>query len=745
MHEAGDDAWWGRPDTDTVDAVWRLVEPNLPSELRHLASDFTARQVLTVALARCLEVGEEPPVARREKKRATFSQNHLFDAIAPRWSRTFKKVAEVGNPGCVPTPNIVNFGHGDALEVRRQLLAVGVRLKDTWDIIAGTWSKSDRSKTPGTNPFFYLTRPNAKLGYRVNLRDTEACAELRRLLPPAGDRPGQLLLDSDPWPPRREYYKVCAERPFDVVERNEEVTTVLETLERSRLRFDAEQFIADYDRWERIVDRVKAWKGRVPYKRRAPFKRRVKIGRQLQSDLDAYREIRGRVEGLPLSREGLPESVLIKSRFFRDQEGRFHADNFWPSRSSGQRIRSWVRQGYGRIPWAWVSTRHIWFADRRGEQLAGYDVSSSQTQILAVVLGLTDLEKMLKRPGFKIYRYLAEEAISWRLPLNLPSPPNPAKLMAVMKDLWVRVLYGGHLREIVRDHFDVLVPGTFPKKFTKRYNAAIETAEGDLRAFLESILWYGKPGEGKLSDFLRASEEVARVAMARDPYAGVSFIDPLAETVVRWNPPRRNRWRLNCSGFQVALKLPGGWTGKKGTPKRRFIDAIPHAVTGDYPVNLRKLKQAVAPGVIHLLDAFFNALVVRRLEHAGAADILALHDCWMTAIDRPVSYPREFEAIIAVAGREWLLGLGPVYDALDGYLEGTEYGPWVRGLREGWERRCRVERWPVFRVEPTIGVVPTRPWMTPEQLDKFEALWKRAGWLEPYVSRVKGGPGPLDG
>jgi len=141
---------------------------------------------------------------------------------------------------------------------------------------------------------------------------------------------------------------------------------------------------------------------------------------------------------------------------------------------------------------------------------------------------LTDLEKMLKRPGFKIYRYLAEEAISWRLPLNLPSPPNPAKLMAVMKDLWVRVLYGGHLREIVRDHFDVLVPGTFPKKFTKRYNAAIETAEGDLRAFLESILWYGKPGEGKLSDFLRASEEVARVAMARDrmPASASSTLSP---------------------------------------------------------------------------------------------------------------------------------------------------------------------------------------------------------------------------
>jgi len=60
MHAAGDDAWWGRPDTDTVKAVWRLVAPTLPAPLQALAPNFTARQVLTVALARCIQVGEEP-------------------------------------------------------------------------------------------------------------------------------------------------------------------------------------------------------------------------------------------------------------------------------------------------------------------------------------------------------------------------------------------------------------------------------------------------------------------------------------------------------------------------------------------------------------------------------------------------------------------------------------------------------------------------------------------------------------
>jgi hypothetical protein len=149
---------------------------------------------------------------------------------APKWSRTFKTIAEVGHPGLVPIPNVVHQRRASAEEARRQLLAVGVRLIDIWKIIAGDWSKSDRSKRPGRTPLFYLTRQNAKLGYRVRLRDTEALAEFRRLLPTTPES-ARLLLATDPWPPRVDRYQICAERPYNGVEEDE---TVLQVLGRVR-------------------------------------------------------------------------------------------------------------------------------------------------------------------------------------------------------------------------------------------------------------------------------------------------------------------------------------------------------------------------------------------------------------------------------------------------------------------------------------------------------------------------------
>lgn len=167
---------------------------------------------------------------------------------------------------------------------------------------------------------------------------------------------------------------------------------------------------------------------------------------------------------------------------------------------------------------------------------------------------------------------------------------------------------------------------------------------------------------------------------------------------------------MNCQGFQVALKLPGGWSGKRGTPKRRFIDAVPHPETGDYPVSSQKLKQAVAPGVVHLVDAMFNALVVLGLERAGIADFVALHDCWTVPVVTEPEYqgipPNQRALLDAVgdAGREWLKRLGPVYVGLVDYLGGTPFEPWVRRLQAGWEQRVREEGWPDFRVELAVGL-----------------------------------------
>jgi hypothetical protein len=708
LHEAGDDAWWGRPDTDTVNAVWALVAPTLPDELQRLAGDFTTKQALTVALIRCVQVGENPgrwKTARQRQKRHTVSRNDLFDALAPKWSRTFKTVAEDGRPGLVPTPWVYAQARGDAETARRQLLAVGIRLADIWRIIAGDWSKSPKAKRPGANPLFFLTRPTAKLGYRVNLRDTDALAKFRRLCPTARGGGKRLLLDADPWPARVDRYRICAERPYDMVEEDAVVLSVLETLERTRLTFNVWAFKADYDSWERLVDRITRWKRRVPYERRAPFARRVRIAQRLQIRLDAHRQVRRQVETLP-------DTVLIKSQFFRDQEGRFHAKHFWPSSVSGGHDFTVFGVRY--------SQRGAWFSDRRGTALVGCDVSSSQTQVLAVLLALEDLEALTREPGFKIKDYLAQEAMA-RLPLRRGA--TPATMRSVMKDAWTRILYGGHAKEIVWDHFDALVPGTFTKARyleavrkakqgnqraaarARSYNAAIRGAERNLEGFLESIPWYGKPGEEKLSDFLRACQQIAVTARGRDTYAGVSFTDPLTGTTIRWNPPRRGRVRLNCQGFQVVMKLPGGWAGKKGTSKRRFIDAVPHHETGDYPASAQKLTQAVAPGIVHFLDAMFNALVVTGLEKLGIADCVAIHDSWLLAADTPQALPGApaLPVALGAASRGWMEKLGVVYVELAAHLRGTGYEPWIARLGAQWAKRVHEKRWPEFRVAPVSG------------------------------------------
>jgi hypothetical protein len=726
LHAAGDDGWWGRPDIQTAEEVWRLVAPTLPEKLQALAPDPTARQVFAVALARCVQIGDEPAGKTKVQraKRRTFSQNHLFDAVAPKWSRTFKAVAETGRPGFVPTPNVYAQTWASAEEARRQLLAVGVRLADIWEIIVKSgWSK----KKTGTNPLFCLTR-TPKLGYRVHLEDSEELAQFRRVMPVSIGQSPRLLLETDPLPSRRDRYQICAEQPFNGVEEDENVIALLETMERTRLRFHARRFIADYSQWDEIVKAVGRWKERVPYDQRGPFARRVRVGRRLQSELAAHRQILVDLHRIARGRmANVPETLLIKTQMFRDQEGRFHARHFWPVQISG-RLTQIRRTNLGL---ARSSYRDRWFSDRDGRRLAGYDIASSQTQILAILLGLDDLELLTRGTTFKMKRFLAERALAEQLPLRITSK-SPAELVPLMKDLWTRVLYGGHLKEIVWDHFDMLVPGRFSRKQylkaarearrhpknrrlakrAKRYNDAIKCAEENLKDFLEGIPWYGKPGERKLSDFFRACELVARSARKRDIYAGVVLTDPFAGTMIQWNPPRRGRRRMNCQGLQVALKLPGGWTGKRGTRGRRFVDAIPHHKTGNYPVSLPKLKQAVAPGVVHLLDALFNALIVRALEQAGVQDAVALHDCWLVPVivaQTLTEIPRHQAVLrdaIRAAGREWTEKLDGVYASLGDYLRGTEFGPWMEELREKCAERVRDGRWPEFRAEPQVGFMP---------------------------------------
>jgi hypothetical protein len=154
------------PSAETTETVWRLIEPRLSARLTKLVPDFTAKQALVVVLDRCVQVGEEPEWKKTHGrwtrgKRRTVTRNHIFEALASKWSPNFRAVCERGRPelGLAPTNHIRNQRLDTAALAWRELLIGGVRIADLWKLVVSSgWSWKEKGK----NPLFYLTRPNPK-------------------------------------------------------------------------------------------------------------------------------------------------------------------------------------------------------------------------------------------------------------------------------------------------------------------------------------------------------------------------------------------------------------------------------------------------------------------------------------------------------------------------------------------------------------------------------------------------------
>jgi hypothetical protein len=131
---------------------------------------------------------------------------------------------------------------------------------------------------------------------------------------------------------------------------------------------------------------------------------------------------------------------------------------------------------------------------------------------------------------------------------------------------------------------------------------------------------------------------------------------------------------------------------------------------GDFPVDLRKLRQMVPPVLTHMLDAYFSSLVVESLAVRSIRSFFAIHDNWMVPAKvrnglRVQDGRDVLRAVLRSCVPEWLGGLGTVYDEMLGYLAGTEFEEDVRTWQARWEARvaeCRETGcWPEFRVKNT--------------------------------------------
>lgn len=430
---------------------------------------------------------------------------------------------------------------------------------------------------------------------------------------------------------------------------------------------------------------------------RQEWKAFLAVGRRAQ-ERDRYRVLAGRLASMESIRDevrarGIADDadVEIKSTFYKHRTRRFQAVNVWPPEASsgqelvvaltpqeGEAVARLARLFYGStrtdVPSRTVVPQRIrWFRAldpmldaphraARGEaglvDLCGLDVSGSQAQILAVVMGLRDLEDQLHHTPFKKLVALSIRALQQRRKIQASREllENDTWLENVAKGAGMPGLYGGRpsniAAELCRD--------------PERYGPGLSTAGVE-------ALFRHDPTLTRLLEFLPICEALGRAAAA-----GVTVEDPLDGVSFTWNPPKRTKITVSSGAFKLYVY----------EPNRGIVDQP-------------KLVRRIAPGLIHMLDALYASIVVVFLNQQGVRDVVAIHDAFLVPHTAWYALMHAIEA----AGREWLPLLRPFYDVFERYLPAsTREGRVVRQWRERWEKRrvdCEAGRdtWPDFRTK----------------------------------------------
>ena len=720
LDKLGSDAKWGRPEEKTAQCVWERLTDQLPCTLTGLLprskskqplppeeydrAILTAKQSLIVALDCAITAGD---------RGAMLTKNLLFDALALRWSRRYRRArrrgARVSYDMRVET----------VLRVERELLVAGLRFDTLWQVVAGPWSQA------GINPLFSVRRARDRKGTPLGWRATvnadslaleafEGAVEEDRQYRRRPSKRRLLLAEDQSSSRRPERGKVCEERPYNVVNLGERSRAMLTLLEGTRILFDLETFRNDYETLRAYhsgghrPSTTTQWPG---YRKLGSF---VKTYRRLYAET-----------------EGLDKHVWIRSRFSRNSNRRYQPLDFWPDQVQKDPFRSrWFRfenrstdqDEYDQD--GPESFRRVYEAALDGPgPYVERDITVSQIQTLAVFLGISELEALATSTQPTLKEWLAAQMWDYHEQRGALaagySGATDRRLIAFAKAHLMR-FYGGDLGKIISKCWQdqakygpgwrttngpwakpVIKPGTKTVAFVK--GAAAEAADV-ATAFLVTL----PPWADELEHFLGACRALAKVFDQRDhnPLRGVVFHDPLDEAEIRWHPAQRGTKRVGHDQIEVR---PYGEDRRTG-----FVPAQPGTV------DRAALARFIAPCLTHTLDAFFCSLVLQRLHAAGATNILELRDAWCVAKVVPVASNVSYEHVpgeepkvsaspdyvdgagaldraIAASGEEWLRGLGGVYDTLIGYLgDDPTFGPFVHEIKARWQARLAWGKPPRF-------------------------------------------------
>jgi len=674
------EATWHRPSKAVAEAVWnrlakkfnvkvdQLLPPNLFGWKRPSA-ELRMKQAFVITLDAAVEAAERGKL---------LTTNVIFDALAFRWSDNYRAAVEIG-----PARISYDMKAETVRAAWRDLLRNRIRLEVLYAMA--------QRGCPG----LYTTkrqrgRGHAR-GYSAHVIEGKLLKWFHEMVGEFKPSQSRLLLADQNLPLQEVVQKVAGEHPYNVVKQGTRSKALIRKLEEARFYLDVAAFrktLAQLED-EREAKYVKALK--EEYKRHT---RAVGQIRQLEA-------ISKRLDDLETEGRETDGLVKIRSGFKQIITKRYHSTNFWPLEVTGKDEQSETVESYDYDetgPFEVLenaSRRGRWFlADaisspneraRRAERafpdpipdeeqlrdrqpLVGFDVSSSQVQILSIFLGLTDIEAKVTKTPFK--EILAAQA--WKK-ADDPSDDFKApgfdgaedeRLQESVKTAAMTFLYGSAPQEIVYKL----------RGDPKRFGPGLGDSANLEQLISDSIL---RTLAGK---FRGACQAVAEVAYQRDPYAGVVLIDPFDRTTVRWHHLKRKSYPVHRDGTAVYLSLPEGKPNKDG----------------DYKVDLPKLKRAVLPCLVQLLDAAFAGFVVEELHQRGVTNVVSVHDAWLVPVEAESKLLKAIEA----AGEPWQRSLGPMYDGLIGYLKDTDFAEQSREWKAAWKRRVAARNWPRFLTKP---------------------------------------------
>jgi hypothetical protein len=552
--KTGDAAWGLLPETPMADvAPAYYSRKNFPLEQRP-GVEATVKRALVVAIDTAM-------VCARDRK--TLFANAVFDALARIWSKRFHSAR--------PARTSWDMTEDTVRKARREMLEIGVDLARIWAAI--------RDSVPGLYTVRSVGGPGHTRGRRVRMArgarktwheiiagDTEYRSPRPRI---------RLLLARETTPKLKIAQGVAGERVYDRMDVGERTKRVIALLERTRLFLWVDAVKNDRDDLKRQVSAhpwrrmYRAWIKRAKRNISDPqtFQaERKRFTSQHQMEKREYLSLSGRESQVAAiwrqirahSRDIDADGFLeIKTAYYKTRNRRFQPRHVWPTEVSSKEDPPLIVEKDGRTIRAVFSPRGRWFAVRTFRerrpvvlgQLVGADASASMAQILAVVLGWREAERVLSAESFK-------DGLVEALPLvaaaehSFVPPSGTSKQLRKGVGVLTNIPYGASYAAMAKKLRDD--PAAYGENWGRAEN---------LKAFIERGAAHDRRVKilaDMRSEYLDTCRALVRVAASRDVYAGVTFTDPFDGVEVRWHPPGRRTRELGNQGLPLYVSEPVG-------------------------------------------------------------------------------------------------------------------------------------------------------------------------------------------